>query len=235
MSGEFGRRGVLLAVVAALTACSSAADPHPATSAASPSGAASAPPTPRDPVTIRIEGEAMVPTLANGTSVIADRAAYAAAKPQRGDIVVLHPPGRPGQTFVKRILGLPGDLLEIDGRYVDASHPDAAAHAALLVEPGGRGPWHVIREPYLPDQSIDPWDELDNCCDPDGRATALPTPLAIPPGAYFVLGDNRNRSADSRSFGLVPAANLVAKCLDRLNNGATTWLYAPGLTPSLSP
>jgi signal peptidase I len=55
----------------------------------------------------------------------------------------------------------------------------------------------------------------------------------IPAGEYFVLGDNRNRSTDSRSFGLVPRADIEARCLYRIRDGQTTWLYPAGSALSL--
>lgn len=215
MGGVIARCGALLLLVAALAGCS--ASPAPTGTHTSPL------PSPLDPVTVRMEGESMAPVLDNGDLVIADRNSPTALG--RGDIVLMKPPSGPGTLFVKRIIGIPGDVIEIDGRFVDPSQPEAVPHTAVLVKPGGQGDWLLLREPYLPDQSVDPWDEMNNCCDAGGRATSIPTPLTIPPGEYLVLGDNRNRSADSRSFGLVPTTDIVAKCLYRERGGQTAWLY----------
>jgi signal peptidase I len=216
----------LLAVLLASAACGTAGRPH---SNPTPSAL----PSPHDPEQIRIEGEAMLPVLANGDVAIADRGAYADSSPQRGDLIVFQPPDSPRRLFVKRVIGLPGDRIEIDGRYSDPAHPDAPPRTAILVQPGGRGAWQTLLEPYLPDQYVDPWTEMSNCCDATGRATAVPTQLSIPEGSYFVLGDNRNRSADSRSLGVIPVSNIAAKLLYRVRAGSTSWLY--GLLPHLSP
>jgi hypothetical protein len=79
-----------------------------------------------------------------------------------------------------------------------------------------KGPWQVLEEPYLPDQKVDPWDEMNNCCDSTGRATSVPTDLVIPKDQYFVMGDNRNRSSDSRSIGLIPRSNILGKAWIRI-------------------
>jgi hypothetical protein len=72
-----------------------------------------------------------------------------------------------------------------------------------------------------------------NCCDSSGRATAAPTELQIPKDQYFVMGDNRNRSSDSRSIGLIPRGNILGKAWIRI------WPFSHlgflGSGPSLAP
>ena len=166
--------------------------------------------------TVRVEGESMEPTLLNNDLLFANKISYHFHGPDRGDIIVLQPPENPNRDFIKRVIGLPGDTIELDGRHVDSRNPSATPHAAVLIKPGGKGDWQVVQEPYLPDQSKDPWDEMTNCCDGNGHATSVPTPLTIPKDQYFVMGDNRNRSSDSRSIGLIPRQNILGKAWIRI-------------------
>jgi signal peptidase I len=149
---------------------------------------------------VKIDGASMMPTLASGTMVLADREAYEVGRngPKRGDIVLMESPSDPTQDFVKRIVGLPGDVIEIDGTQTPTR---------VLLQPGGQGAVQVLHESYLPDA----WTVLDNCCSSNGEASSAPEPLTIPSGEYFVLGDNRNFSSDSRVFGLVPVADILAQ------------------------
>ena len=159
--------------------------------------------------TVRVEGESMVNTLQNHDLLLASKISYRLHDPERGDIVVLIPPNQGAPTgqekdFIKRIIGLPGDVIQIDGH----RNP-----TTILIKPGGNGPWQRVAEPYLPQ----PWTQLNFCCDDNGRATdATAQPVTIPARMYFVMGDNRNYSADSRIFGMVPRDNILAKAFMRI-------------------
>jgi signal peptidase I len=153
--------------------------------------------------TVRVDGESMVGTLQNNDLLLASKISYYFGDPQRGDIVVLIPPSDPSKDFIKRVIGLPGDTIEIDGTHEPT---------ALLIKPGGKGPWQRVQEPYLPE----PWNTMNFCCLPNGTQSSAPSPLDIPAGKYFVMGDNRNKSSDSRSFGLVPRKNILAKAFIRV-------------------
>jgi signal peptidase I len=153
--------------------------------------------------TVRVDGESMVGTLQNNDLLLASKISYYFGDPQRGDIVVLIPPSDPSKDFIKRVIGLPGDTIEIDGSHTPT---------ALLIKPGGKGPWQRLDEPYLPEA----WNTMNFCCLPNGTQSSAPEPLDIPAGRYFVMGDNRNKSSDSRSFGLVPRKNILAKAFIRV-------------------
>jgi len=185
---------------------------------------------------VRVDGTSMLPTLHDQDLLLATKLPYHLHDPQRGDIVVLIPPDAAdaGKDFIKRIIGLPGDLLEIDGKYVDPAHPDQAPAAAILVKPGDAGAWQRVDEGYL----AGPWVSETFCCRQGANAGMesidnQPHPLLIPPGEYFVLGDNRNASKDSRFIGLVPRANILAEAWIRL---APVSAFGPlGNGPTLVP
>ena len=157
----------------------------------------------------RVQGESMDPTLAHQQHLLVSKLAYAVVPfqsalaattgtpaddpaylfgpPQRGDIVVFHLADRAKADLVKRVVGLPGETVELrDGRvYVDGN---------------------VLEEPYLTGH-----DDADHPAE------------TVPPGHYFVLGDNRAVSFDSRSMGPISRDAIVGKAwisywpLDRLD------------------
>lgn len=154
--------------------------------------------------TVRVDGESMVGTLQNQDLLLASKISYDFGQnPQRGDIVILIPPTDPSQDFIKRVVGLPGDVIEINGDHTPTQ---------VLIKPGGRGPFQVLNEPYLPEA----WTTLKDCCMTNGQASSTPQAITIPSNEYFVMGDNRNFSSDSRVFGLVPRKNILAKAILRI-------------------
>jgi signal peptidase I len=155
--------------------------------------------------TVRVDGDSMQNTLQNGDFLIASKISYVLGNPSRGDIVILQPPHLCDATsadYVKRVIGLPGDNIEIDAK----TNP-----TELLLQPGGSGTWDRVEEPYLPDD----WEQGPDFSAP-GTVNAVDTILHIPAGDYFVMGDNRNESCDSRYFGLVSRSRIVAKAILRI-------------------
>ncbi len=121
----------------------------------------------------RIEGQSMEPNLHDGEYVLIDKVSYVLHPPQRGDVIVFLRPDE--HDFIKRIIGVPGDTVEVrDGRvYVNGQ---------------------ALDEPYLNQ--------------PTRQNMAV---VKVGPGHYFVLGDNRNNSSDSRSFGAISVQDIVGR------------------------
>lgn len=163
--------------------------------------------------TVRVDGTSMVPTLDDGNLLFADKVSYHLHAPNRGDIVILEPPDDPTKDFIKRVVGIPGDVLQIVPDYRDGS---GHTRAAVEVKPNGQGPWQVLQEPYLPDQTKDPWTSETACCGPDGHFSSTPTPFTIPTDQFFVMGDNRNASKDSRMIGLIPRDKILGRAWLRI-------------------
>jgi len=163
----------------------------------------------------------MRPTVHEGDVVLVDRLAYQLkvpltdivlariGEPARGDIVVFHSP-TDGTRLLKRLVAVPGDRVEmrdkvlwINGLRADyaplggaAEHaPDGSIVEALRLQESAGSPKHVVQ--WLRAPGGDAYDSFG--------------PLVIPPDRFLMLGDNRDNSADSRVFGLVPRELLVGR------------------------
>ena len=164
----------------------------------------------------------MTPTLPVGDFIFVNKTAYGIrapfsnetiikmGKPERGDITVFHFPVNPDVDFVKRIVGMPGDvisykdkMLTINGHKLDYTDCDRDAmnyYNQSLV--GGSGDT-VCTEDLLGVKHQVDWVESSSAKDFEG--------LKVPAGHYFVMGDNRDNSEDSRYWGFVPEKDLVGK------------------------
>ena len=147
----------------------------------------------------QVEGSSMYPTLEGGQYLIVDQISYfqldaarlsraipfwdasdatpkfAFDPPTRGEIIVFHAPMEPDKDFVKRVVGLPGETVEVRSGtvYIDGEE---------------------LREPYL--------HRMDS---------SSARPLELGDRDYYVIGDNRRNSNDSRAWGVVPEENIVGK------------------------
>ena len=149
----------------------------------------------------RIPSESMLDTLRPGDRVLVNRAVYHLREPHRGDVVVFLYPHDPSVVFIKRIVGVPGDVLEVrDGRlYVNGERPGEP----YVHRTAGRTDPTVAQAAIAGSTLHDPW--------------ALAEPYRVPNGQYFVMGDNRTDSDDSRDWGTVPRTAIVGEGL------ATYW------------
>jgi signal peptidase I len=156
----------------------------------------------------RVIGSSMEPTVGDGDALLIDRVGPRLQPPARGDVVIVLEPS--GVAVVKRVIGVPGDAVEIDGAH--AGPGGGPTRPAVLLQPGARGPWQLLAEPYV----AAGWAQREFCCSADGRGvTSAPTPVTLPPGEFFVLGDNRGVSIDSRDFGLVARDRILARAVLR--------------------
>jgi signal peptidase I len=137
---------------------------------------------------VHVEGLSMFATLDDNDYLIANKIDYRLHPPQRGDIVILRPPSNNSTDFIKRIIALPGERLLIRDGYVYING-------------------HLLDEPYLPDQ----WTQQTN-----PQPWSIGDGAVIPPNEYFVMGDNRNRSQDSRFFGPITRDRIDGKAWFRI-------------------
>ncbi len=140
----------------------------------------------------RIPSESMENTLLIGDRVLVDRVSWRFSDPERQDIVVFHPPFE-GPVLIKRIIGMPGDEIALEDGAV-------SVNGKKLDEPYVR----EVKGEAVPSEPFD-----------NGLPWSLQKPYTVPAGNYFVMGDNRIDSGDSREFGPVPRGQLVGKAFAR--------------------
>ncbi|MGH8500767.1 MAG: signal peptidase I [Methylococcales bacterium] len=166
----------------------------------------------------RIPSGSMMPTLLVGDFILVNKFAYgvrlpvlnnkilAVGKPERGDIAVFRFPRNPEVDYIKRVLGLPGDRISYYGKQVYLNG-EAVKLTSL-------GPYQGVGQGKDMTGSIRMAEEL-----PGGEHTILVMPgpsgregdFEVPQAHYFMMGDNRDNSNDSRYWGTVPEENLVGK------------------------
>jgi signal peptidase I len=162
----------------------------------------------------RIPSESMESTLLVGDFLLVNKQSTApdgaggllpAAAIHRGDIIVFHDPVDASLHLVKRVIGLPGDHLRLrDGRVYINGHALTEPYAVYRPSPPDN-----FRDNFPRFQSADP--EIDSHWWIRMRSLIENNELIIPTGNYFVLGDNRNDSEDSRYWGFVPREAIVGK------------------------
>jgi len=143
----------------------------------------------------RIPSPSMVPTLDPGDRVLVARFLYHFTTPARGDIVVFKYPLDTHIVFIKRVIGRPGDTLSLrDGHvYVNGVRQNEPYVAKVDGKPSPTNPAPSIANSTL----SEPW--------------SLNQPYTVPADTYFMMGDNRLDSDDSRVWGPVPARDLIGR------------------------
>lgn len=129
-----------------------------------------------------VSGASMAPTFEQNEYVVIDKISYRFVEPQRGDIIIFRYPLDSSQFFIKRIVGLPGEEVSIQG--------------GVITVTGGDGVAHILDEPY--------------------RSSSMKNRSSVTKLAddeYFVLGDNRLASADSREWGPLQKKFIVGRAL----------------------
>lgn len=163
----------------------------------------------------RIPSGSMENTLLVGDYLLVDKTRFAPSGPwqpilpypniHRGDIVVFRYPVDPAQHFVKRVIGLPGERIHL-------SHAHVYVNGREIAEP------YVVFKEHYTDEFRDNFPHgspvNENITADWGRRLRILVhngELIVPPGQYFVLGDNRDQSLDSRYWGLVPRENIIGR------------------------
>ncbi len=128
---------------------------------------------------VKVEGTSMLPQLEDEQRIFVSKIAYRFESIERGDVIVFRFPENPKRSYIKRIVGLPGDSIEIrNGEVFINGRPYA--------------------EPHVP---------------PHYRDNTSRTPVVVAEGAYYVLGDHRNTSNDSRTWGTVSESFITGKAV----------------------
>ena len=122
----------------------------------------------------------MEPGLKIGERILVSKVVYNFHEPRRGDVIVFRYPLNPEVEYIKRVIGLPGEIVEVtdDGIYIHRVD----------------GSGILLDEPYVKEMAIQPY-----------------ISDTVPEGEYFVLGDNRNNSGDSRTGWTVPRENIIGQ------------------------
>jgi signal peptidase I len=151
-----------------------------------------------------VASDSMLPTLEAGDRLFVNKL----AAPERGDVVVF---SRAGERFVKRVVALPGERVAVhDGRvFVNGIAAEEWPTGTLRVDRAGRALAGLRERTGAVEHAV-----LD---DPETHRSDSES--IVPDGHYFVLGDNRDHSADSRNFGAIPREAIVGVVATLLGNG----------------
>lgn len=181
----------------------------------------------------KIPSGSMIPTLLVGDLILVNKFAYglrlpvlntkitAGTPPQRGDVMVFRYPPQPSMDYIKRVVGVPGDeiaylnkRLTVNGKPVETSalpdffDEDAMRYFKQFDEQLGEHRHRLITNADVPAfvQGASNFAHRDQC-----RYSVEGVVCKVPEGQYFMMGDNRDNSLDSRYWGFVPEANIVGK------------------------
>ena len=132
-----------------------------------------------------VNGDSMFPTFHNKEYLIVDEISYIVRSPARSEVTIFRYPNDPSRFFIKRIIGMPNETIEIKNgvvKIINKENPDG----------------FILEEPYL-----------------NEKFTTTET-FTTGNDQYFVMGDNRNRSSDSRSWGVLPRKFMTGRAFLRL-------------------
>lgn len=134
----------------------------------------------------KVSGSSMFPTYHNGDFLVTEKVSYRLGEPKRGDVIVLKNPRDESQDFIKRIIAIPGDTLKVENQSVYVNG-------------------NLLNESYLPPQTPTQ----------AGAFITEGSTLKAGPNQYFVFGDNRNHSSDSREWGSITKQEIIGRAFFR--------------------
>lgn len=134
----------------------------------------------------QVIGNSMDPNFADKEYLLSDKVSYRLHLPARGDVIVFKSPPDPEKDYIKRIIGLPGEKIKIQGGKVYINGD-------------------LLKENYIPSESF----TIPGLFLREGHE------VQVPPNSYIALGDNRNHSSDSREWGFVPRDSIIGKAFIR--------------------
>lgn len=129
----------------------------------------------------QVRGNSMYPNFHDGEYILTDKISYRVGEPKRGDVVIFKAPRNEEYDYIKRIIGLPGETIKISSNQI------------------------IINNTALPESY------LDKIITSSGSFLRPQDQILVPENNFFVLGDNRSHSSDSREWGFVPKENIIGK------------------------
>lgn len=178
----------------------------------------------------QIPSGSMRPTLEIGDFILVNKFAYGLRlpvvntrfievdDPERGDVMVFRFPDEPSVNFIKRVVGMPGDSIRYEGKQLYVNGEPVAKE--LIEEGPAKSPQELLLEEQLGDASHFIY---NNPRDPGPQMREV----EVPEGHYFMMGDNRDHSNDSRYWGFVPEDNIVCRAF-------AVWMHWDGGLPSFT-
>ena len=139
-----------------------------------------------------VRGSSMEPNYHSSDYLIIDELSYRLRDPQRGEVIVFQYPLNPSYRYIKRIIGLPGETITIKDGEVSISRADGE-------------PQKIDETMYLSEKTMEAFKVVNY------------GPLTLDNNDYFVMGDNRMNSSDSRTWGVLPIKNITGRVLLRLS------------------
>jgi signal peptidase I len=134
----------------------------------------------------QVQGDSMLPNFISGEYILTDKISYRFNEPKRGDVIVFKAPNNPRRDYIKRVVGLPGEIVSVKNNHIFINNKPLDEKYLSADE-------QIFGGAYLRNNSA----------------------IKIPNGEYFVLGDNRDQSQDSRTWGPIEKTRIVGKVFFR--------------------
>ena len=133
-----------------------------------------------------VEGNSMLPNYVDQEYLLAEKLLFSFSTPKRGDVIIFKYPNNPSVNYIKRVIGLPGETVEIANnqvKIINKDHPEGI----------------ILDESYLPSNTKTLTTDNKNFS------------ATVSENSFFVMGDNREHSSDSREWGILPRANVLGR------------------------